>query len=139
MSLSVVVVPAVWAAVGGAVAYLAGVTGLAETRRLRRDGIPVQALVRQRPTDRSESTGASRPLLQFATRDGLVMEVFSPVCSSRAHPLVDGRHVLVRYDPADPRQVLVQGRERRGVEYAFIALGAGVVLTALVLVLLAAG
>ncbi|MDH6108553.1 hypothetical protein P3T36_005455 [Kitasatospora sp. MAP12-15] len=135
MSLSIVAVPAVWAAVGGLVAYLAGVTGLNATRRLLRDGIPVQALVKERPADRAESAGVSRPLLQFATREGLVMEVFSPVCSSRSHPLVDGRHVLVRYDPDDPRQVLVQGRERRGIEYAFVALGAGAVLTGLVLLL----
>lgn len=134
--LALVAVVAVYGALGGAVAYLAGATGLAETRRLRRVGVPAWALVKQRPPDPGAGgERAPRPLLQFATRDGTVVEVFSPVCSSRSHPLPEGRRVLVRYDPADPRQVLVHGRERRGVEYAFLGLGAVVLLGALTLLI----
>lgn len=71
---------ALYVAFGGLVAYLAGVTGLTETRRLQRDGLTAWALVK-RPAD----DGSARPLLQFATRDGLVMEVFSP--SAPAAPI----------------------------------------------------
>ncbi|MFF7636168.1 DUF3592 domain-containing protein [Kitasatospora sp. NPDC008050] len=121
--------------VGGVLAYLAGVAGLAETRRLRQVGVTASALVARRA---SGADGPGRPLLQFATREGLVMEVLSPVGPSRAQPLTAGREVLVRYDPADPRQVLVQGRERTAIEYGFMAAGAVIVLTALTLAALAA-
>ncbi|MFJ9865880.1 transposase [Streptomyces sp. NPDC101165] len=40
----------------------------------------------------------------------------------------DGRYVPVRQDPADPRQVLVDGRERAGLEYGLLALGVPAVL-----------
>ncbi|WSL80170.1 hypothetical protein OG403_34520 [Kitasatospora sp. NBC_01266] len=108
--------------VGGVLAYLAGATGLAEIRRLRRVGVTTEALVKRR--------AQGRPLLQFATEGGLVMELFSPV-------EVAADQVLVRYDPADPRQVLVLGRERRAVEYGFLCAGATIVLAALALVVLA--
>ncbi|MEY9967829.1 hypothetical protein ABIA33_005909 [Streptacidiphilus sp. MAP12-16] len=133
MGLVAVAVPVLFLAVGGAVAYLAGAAGLAETRRLRQVGIETWALVKQRPVQPGDQTGRSAPLLQFATEQGLVMEVFSPVRSTRSGPLVDEQHVQVTYDPADPRCVLVHGRERRGIEYAFLGLGACVVLTALTL------
>ncbi|WP_280693598.1 DUF3592 domain-containing protein [Kitasatospora sp. GAS204B] len=107
---------------GGVLAYLAGAAGLAQNRRLRQTGIAATALVKRRPE--------GRPLLQFATREGLVMEVFSPV------ELRGGPEVPVRYDPADPRLVLVQGRERRAVEYGFLGAGAAIVLTALTLAVL---
>ncbi|WP_329577453.1 DUF3592 domain-containing protein [Kitasatospora sp. NBC_01250] len=121
--------------VGGVLAYLAGATGLAETRRLRQVGVPASALVARRASD---ADGPGRPLLQFATREGLVLEVPSPVGPSRAQPLTAGRAVPVRYDPADPRQILVQGRERRAIEYVFMAAGAAIVLTALTLAALVA-
>ncbi|MFF7988748.1 DUF3592 domain-containing protein [Kitasatospora xanthocidica] len=123
----------VFGALGGVVAYLAGVVGLRELRRMRRVGVPASALVRERalgPEDRSPSP---RPLLQFETADGRVVEVFSPVPSTTRHPLPDGGYVPVRYDPADPRQVLVEGRERRRLEYAFMALGVAMVLLAIAL------
>lgn len=118
---------------GGVVAYLAGAFGLRELRRLRRVGVSAWALVKCRPARPDDLAGAVRPLLQFATKDGLVMEVFSPVCSSRSQPLVDGGRVLIAYDPVDPRQIIVRGRERVGLEYAFLALGAVAVLTGLTL------
>ena len=116
---------------GGVIAYLTGAFGLQEARRLRRFGVPVRALVKHRPAAPGDTSGASAPLLQFATEDGTVMEVYSPVGSRRSRPLVDGRHVLIAYDPADPRQVQVGGRERIGLEYAFLGLGAVAVLTGL--------
>ncbi|MFJ9693989.1 DUF3592 domain-containing protein [Kitasatospora sp. NPDC101183] len=111
----------VFGLLGGAVAYLAGVVGLRDLRRLRRVGLPAQALVRARVPGPQD--GAPRPLLQFETADGRVVEVFSPVPSTPRHPLPDGGHVPVHYDPADPRLVVVDGRERFRLEYAFVALG----------------
>ncbi|MEV0375755.1 hypothetical protein AB0I10_39485 [Streptomyces sp. NPDC050636] len=49
--------------------------------------------------------------------------------------LNDGDRVFVLYDPADPRTVVVLGLERPGLERAFIAGGAVVVLLAPVIVL----
>ncbi|MFI6845590.1 DUF3592 domain-containing protein [Kitasatospora sp. NPDC050467] len=128
---------AVFVGLGGLVAYLAGVAGLRDLRRLRRVGVPVQALVRERVPGPEDRSAVSRPLLQFTTEDGRVVEVFSPVPSSRRAPLADGSYVGVRYDPADPRRLLVVGRERRRLEYAFMGLGIVMVLAALVLVALA--
>jgi hypothetical protein len=41
--------------------------------------------------------------------------------------------VEVAYDPADPSQVLVRGRERLGLEYAFLGLGGAALIAALAL------
>jgi hypothetical protein len=138
MGLSTAVVPALFLGFGGFVAYLAGVVALAQTRRLRRVGIPVQALVKHRPAVRGDTSGRSGPLLQFATESGGVMEVFSPAGSTRSRPLVDGHQVLIAYDPDDPRQVVLPGRERRAVDYAFVGLGVCLMLTAAVVLFLPA-
>ncbi|MER7767383.1 DUF3592 domain-containing protein [Kitasatospora sp. NPDC096140] len=123
----------VFGALGGVVAYLAGVVGLREQRRLRRVGVPASALVRARIRGPEDHALPPRPLLQFETTDGRVVEIFSPVPSTTRHPLPDGRYVPVRYDPADPRQVLVDGRERTGLEYGFLALGVLAVLGSITL------
>ncbi|MFJ7280154.1 DUF3592 domain-containing protein [Kitasatospora sp. NPDC098663] len=123
----------VFGGLGGVVAYLAGVVGLRDLRRLRRVGVPALALVRARVPAPEDRALPPRPLLQFETEDGRVVEVFSPVPSTPRHPLPDGGHVQVRYDPADPRQVLVEGRERRPLEYGFVVLGLLMVLAAITL------
>lgn len=123
--------------VGGLVAYLAGAVGLRDTRRLRRVGVPVQALIRYRSAAAGDLTGSARPLLQFTTMDDAVMEVFSPVPAGRSQPLPDGGQVWISYDPADPREVAVRGRERAWLDLVFLALGAAAVLGAVVLLLLA--
>ncbi|MFH8385662.1 DUF3592 domain-containing protein [Kitasatospora sp. NPDC018058] len=123
----------VFGALGGVVAYLAGVVGLRELRRLRRVGVPVRALVRARVPAPEDRALPPRPLLQFETEDGRVVEVFSPVPSTARHPLPDGGYVPVRYDPADPRQVLVDGRERVRVEYGFVTLGLLMLLASITL------
>jgi hypothetical protein len=121
MGSAAAVTIAVFLAVGGVTAYLAGISGLDEQRRLRREGRRVRALVRFRPD-------ATRPLLQFTTDDEreLVMEVFGP------YGLVDGSEVWLRYDPADPREVLVEGHEGSARERVFVAVGVAAVLGALV-------
>ncbi|MFD7751658.1 DUF3592 domain-containing protein [Streptomyces sp. NPDC059757] len=68
------------------------------------------------------------------------MEVVCPVPSTRRQPFSDGDNVHVSYDPADPRNVVVHGRERLGPERVFIAGGALVVLfSATLLVVVIAG
>ncbi|MFC1412622.1 DUF3592 domain-containing protein [Streptacidiphilus sp. N1-12] len=138
MGTSAVIVTGVFLGFGGLVAYLVGVGALAETRRLRRDGVPAWAQVMRHPAAFDEVNGVPGPLLQFTTRDGAVVEVFAPVPSGRSRPLAAGERVRVAYDPADPRQVLVLGRERRGIDFAFAGLGVGLALAALVLLISAA-
>ncbi|MEU6170119.1 DUF3592 domain-containing protein [Streptomyces tanashiensis] len=133
------IVAAAFLGLGGAFAHLVGALGLSRIHRLRREGVTVPALVRYRAPGEEDAASPRRPLLQFATLDGRVVEVVSPVPPSRTHPLVDGGEVSITYDPADPSQILVDGRERRGVEYAFLGCGAAVALGAMALVLAAVG
>ncbi len=130
-------VVAVFLGFGGLMAYLTGLVGLREIRRLRRVGTPVLGLVRCITRDVKEGTAGSRPLLQFSTEAGRIVEVFSPVPSSRALPLADGRQVRLRYDPLDPRRLLVEGRERQWLERLFVGSGAAAMLGAVVLAVLA--
>ncbi|MDH6141961.1 MULTISPECIES: DUF3592 domain-containing protein [Kitasatospora] len=123
----------VFLALGGVGAYLAGIAGLNGIRHLEEVGEPAEALVRYRAPGPDDTAPPPHPLLQFTTRTAEVVEVFSPVASSRAHPLRPGALVRLRYDPADPRQVLLEGRQRRGVERVFVLLGVTALLTAVVL------
>ncbi|MFD4945212.1 DUF3592 domain-containing protein [Streptomyces sp. NPDC058239] len=128
------------AAFGGMLAVLVGAYGLRQARQVRETGVRVQAMVKRRPGEVREEPAPPHPLLQFVTEDERVMEVVSPVPPTRRHPFNDGDNVLVSYDPADPRNVVVHGRERLGPERAFIAGGALVVLlSATLLVVTIAG
>ncbi|MFF9318101.1 hypothetical protein ACF1BP_36465 [Streptomyces sp. NPDC014735] len=62
------------------------------------------------------------------------MEIGSPVPATRRRPLHDGDTLLITYDPADPGTIVVHSRERRVLNYGFIAAGTLVVLLAVVLV-----
>ncbi|MDT0467815.1 DUF3592 domain-containing protein [Streptomyces gibsoniae] len=114
-------------AFGGVAAGLAGCFGLRQAQRVSRTGVRVPALVKERPGRLGEKPP---PVLQFVTEDDRVMEVVSPVSPDRRLPLRDGDNVLVTYDPDDPRNIVVQGRERFAVERAFIICGAAVALLA---------
>ena len=116
------IVLAACTAVGGLVALLAGAYGLRRTRRVRTAGNVVDALVKP------PQPGGERPLLQFQTVDGRVLEIVSPVPPSRGEPLAAGSVVRVAYDGADPREVVVLGAERPAVDVAFVAAGAALVL-----------
>ncbi|TJZ99211.1 DUF3592 domain-containing protein [Actinacidiphila oryziradicis] len=128
-----VVTMAVFTAASGAAALLAGLSGLRGIRRLRRVGVNVWALVKRAGPAAGEDS--VRPLLQYQTEDGRVIEVGSPAPPSKRHPLAEGSLVLVRYDPYDPRELQLHGRERATLEYTmvgagtvFILLGAGLLL-----------
>ncbi|GAA1944397.1 hypothetical protein GCM10009837_83080 [Streptomyces durmitorensis] len=125
------VVLAVFTALGGLVALLAGAYGLRQTRRITDLGEVTQALVK------AVQPGAERPTLQFETGDGRVVEVVSPVPPSRRAPLAAGDRVRIAYDSDDPRETVVLGRERRGIDRGFVAAGAAVLVLGLVLTALA--
>ncbi|WP_225080186.1 DUF3592 domain-containing protein [Streptomyces sp. CoT10] len=135
MSTAETVIMAVFAACGGCVMTLAGLTGLRQTRRIERTGIWAWALVKSNPEARGEDPQSSRPLLQFSTEAGQVVKIGSPVPPTRRRPLRDGDVLLITYDPADPGSIVVHNRERRLLDYGFIAAGTLVLLLALVLVL----
>ncbi|WP_030924406.1 DUF3592 domain-containing protein [Streptomyces sp. NRRL B-24720] len=133
MGVGAVAVPAGIAAFGGMFAVLVGAYGLRQARRLSETGVRVQALVKWHPVAVREESAMLRPLLQFVTEDDRVMEVVCPVPSTRRQPFRDGDNVQISYDPADPRIVVVHGRERLGAERVFMAGGALVVLLAVTL------
>jgi hypothetical protein len=133
MPQGVVVTMAGFTGVSGAVALLTGLAGLRRIRRLRRAGLDVWALVKRTGAVGGEDN--PRPVLQYTTEDGRVMEVGSPVPASKRQPFAEGSHVLVRYDPEDPRELVLYGHERAAWEYAtagvgavFLLLGAGLLL-----------
>ncbi|MEU5953228.1 DUF3592 domain-containing protein [Streptomyces sp. NPDC047525] len=80
---------------------------------------------------------SGRPTLQFETGDGQVVEVVSPVPQSRRAPLAAGDRVRIAYDSDDPRETVMLGRERRGIDRGFVAAGAAVLVLGLVLTALA--
>jgi hypothetical protein len=121
-----VVTVAGFTVISGAVSLLTGIAGLRGIHRLRHVGVEVWALVKQAGPATDDER--ARPLLQYETQDGRVMEVGSPAPASKRHPLADGSLVLVRYDPDDPRELLLQGRERTTLEYALVGAGAAFVL-----------
>ncbi|MFD9718340.1 hypothetical protein [Streptomyces sp. NPDC059076] len=116
---------AVFTAMAGLVAMLAGAYGLRHTRRITGSCYFALALVKPPPP------GALRPLLTYETLDGRVVETVSPVA-------LDATSGSVRlwYDPADPYDVVIDGHQRTALDRALIA--AGVVLLALALGLAAA-
>ncbi|MFD9910581.1 DUF3592 domain-containing protein [Streptomyces sp. NPDC059063] len=125
------VVLAAFTALGGLVALLAGAYGLEQTRRITESGLVTEALVK------AVRQGADRPQLQFETEDGRVVEIVSPVPVSRRRPLPAGARLQIAYDPDDPRDVVVLGGERRGIDRVFVIAGAGLVVVGLGLALVA--
>jgi hypothetical protein len=109
-------------ALAGGLAALAGLTAMNRARRLRRRGSPVWAVVLPRPA--SEDEGPGRTVIQYALADGRVVERISPGSARRARMLRPGQKVLVWYDPEDPQDALVYGREGRAVDLAFVIAGA---------------
>ncbi len=102
-------------AVGG-IAALAGLTAARRVERLRSHGQTAWAMVVAAPVDDTGEGPADQVLLQYKLPDGAVME--RP--SSRLAP---GGTVLVWYDPADPADILVFGRDGRLTNAAFATVG----------------
>jgi hypothetical protein len=63
-------------------------------------------------------------VIQYTLADGRVVERLSPGSARKAAMLRPGQKVLVWYDPEDPQDVLVYGREGRAADLAFVVAGA---------------
>jgi Protein of unknown function (DUF3592) len=107
-------------AFSGFVAALAGLTARGRVRRLRRAGRSAWAMVVPAPRD---PDAPRRNLIQYPLEDGRVIERLCPQPIRRAAALAAGQKVLVWYDPADPTDVLVNGRDGRHGDLAFLAVG----------------
>jgi len=119
------VVIGVWFALAGGLAALAGLTAMRRARRLRRGGCPVWAVALPRPVGVDEEAGGSPggTVIQYTLADGRVVERLSPGSARKAAMLRPGQKVLVWYDPEDPEDVLVYGREGRAADLAFVVAG----------------
>ncbi len=129
----------VWFGLVGGLAALAGLSSMHRARQLRRRGLtawatamPSRETVHEQPVTAdgrlvtaAEQAGGSpsRTLLQYALADGRVMERSCPNPVRKRAWLRPGQQVLVWYDPADPLDVLVYGRDGRLSNWAFIAVG----------------
>jgi hypothetical protein len=122
----------IWITLAGAVGLLAGVTGSRRVRRLRRAGVRSWAVAVPQPA--SGEDDGRRVALQYRLADGRVLE--KPVPGPPG-ALTPGRSVLVWYDPRDPTDVLVYGREGRGLNLGFAAVGASFVALGLAITVLA--
>ena len=107
---------------GGVLSLGAGTAGWRAVRRVRDTGVAVWALICPAPRNAEDSPSGYRPLLRYTTSEGHDLEVFSPASSTRSLPLVEGRRVLLHYDPADPTHVVLHGMRPYG-DIFFIALG----------------
>ncbi|HTS97585.1 MAG TPA: DUF3592 domain-containing protein [Streptosporangiaceae bacterium] len=112
------VVIGAWFAFAGGVAALAGLTAMHGTRRLRRTGVRTWAMVLPLPGPAGEVS--DRAMLQYTLQDGRVLE---RICPGPPRP-ADGQRVLVWYDPVDPQDVLIYGRNGRFANRAFLTAGA---------------
>ena len=110
----------IWFALAGVIAAIVGLAGMRRVRRLRRDGVQAWAVVVP-----SHPAGGEREIaLQYTLPDARVLEKHS---AGRIGALLPGERVLIWYDPADPQDVLVRGREGRAVDLVFVIAGAAFV------------
>jgi hypothetical protein len=115
-----------WFALAGGIAALAGSSGMHRARRLRRTGQPAQAMVLPpRPCARAGLLDDSPEpiIMQYGLADGRVIERICPASARKAAGPGSAREFLVRYDPADPQDILVHAREGWYCDRAFVAVG----------------
>ena len=115
-------------ALPGGLAVLAGLSARRRARQLRSHGKPVWAMAISPPTYPTASAGdqagpSHRTLVQYQLADGRVTELSLPAPVRKSAALAPGQKVLLWYDPADPQDVLVYGREGRLADRAFLAAG----------------
>jgi hypothetical protein len=118
----------IWFAIAGVVPVVAGLAGRHRVRRLRRDGVKAWAVAVPQPAtdvDRAdeERPGERRVALQYRLTDGRVLDKPAPG-ATRKTAFRPGQSVLIWYDPADPFDILVHGRDGRVSDLMFMAAGA---------------
>jgi hypothetical protein len=114
----------IWIALAGVLSVLAGLSGSRRVRRLRRVGVKAWAVSVPRPLADEEG----RVMLQYTLADGRVLEKLTPATSGKKAALPPGERVLIWYDPADPFDILIYGRERRAPDAVFVIAGAAFIL-----------
>jgi hypothetical protein len=109
----------IWIALAGGLLMLVGLAGLRRVRRLRRDGVKAWAVSVPRPLVGEEG----RVALQYTLTDGRVLEKLAHATAGKKAALRPGQSVLIWYDPADPLDILVHGREKRVTDRVFVIAG----------------
>jgi hypothetical protein len=115
-----------WFAVAGGLAVLAGLTGMRRVRRLRREGVATWAAFMEPPPVRPGEPPDDSPrpaVIRYTLADGRVIERIAPSPARKTVPPGPAQKVLVWYDPEDPQDILVYGREGRFIDRAFLAAG----------------
>jgi hypothetical protein len=119
------IVVGVWFAIAGAVAALAGLYGMRRAWRLRRDGVRTWGMAVLPPVSHQDDfdTSPESILIQYTLVDGRVLERLTPR-PVRAHtaPRV-GQPVAIWYNPEDPDEILVYGRDTRLSDRALVIAG----------------
>ena len=121
----------VWIAFAGALALLVGMSARRRVRQLRKDGIKVWGEYFHRPLPDDEQ----QVMLQYTLTDGRVLE--RRARPRRAASLAPGQKVLIWYNPDDPVEVLVYGRDGRTSDLVFIGIGLAFLLTGVAIAIFA--
>ncbi len=121
---SMTIVIGIWFALAGGLAALVGLTGMRRTRQLRRRGVAAWATAMP-PVSADEQPGGPprRTAIRYGLADGRVIEQIVPEPAWKAAMLRAGRKVLIWYDPEDPQDILIHGREGRHCDRVFVAAG----------------
>jgi hypothetical protein len=104
----------IWIGLAGAVPLLAGLAGMRRDRRLRRGGVKAWAVAERLPGEQHLMA------LRYTLPD---QRALVKVVTGKAAALLPGERVLIWYDPADPGDVLVYGRQRRVPGLALLVTG----------------
>lgn len=124
------VVVGVWFALAGAVAALAGLYGIRRSWRLRHDGIRTWGMAVRPPVPPGQEPDGpgGQLLIQYTLVDGRVMERLTPRPARRKAAPRLGQPVAVWYNPEDPDEILVYGRETRLSDLTLLLAGVGFIL-----------
>jgi hypothetical protein len=119
------VVIGVWFILSGLVAVLPWLGGVSRRHRLRGAGLTAWATVVPAVPGPGEDgpLPARRVSVQFTLDDGRIIERPGPRSGRKSSALNPGQKVLVWYDPADPGDILVYGRDGRASDEVFLVIG----------------
>jgi hypothetical protein len=119
------VVIGVWLVLSGLVEVLPWLGGVSRRHRLRGAGRTAWAIVVPEVPGPGEDgpLPARRVSVQFTLDDGRIIERPGPRSVRKSSALNPGQKVLVWYDPADPGDILVYGRDGRVSDEVFLLIG----------------
>jgi hypothetical protein len=114
----------IWFGLAGMLAVVVAMAGRARARRLRREGVKVWG---------TAVPGSERTVVMYALPDGVLLErpARDPLRKSRA--LLPGQKILVWYDPADPGDYVLFGRDGRVGDRILLFVGLGLIVAAFLL------